>query len=135
MLTIASARHSDPRGLLRTRPFEAFRYVASINVTPGGGYLTAYTVPAAALAVLEFEVVTTALVPLVDVHLVPNNGSAGIANAKLIGGSPTAGGIPIRQGSYVLEAGGTIQTRNTAAAGNTASLDVFVQLYSSGDTP
>ena len=135
MLTVASARHSDPRGLLRTRPFEAFRYVASIDLTPGGGYLTAYTVPAAAVAVLEFEVIATALVPLVDVHLVPNSGSVGVANAKMISGSPTVGGVPKRQGSYVLEAGGTVQARNTAAAGNTASLDVFVQLYSSGDTP
>ena len=135
MLTVASARHSDPRGLLRTRPFEAFRYVAAIDLTPAGAYQTAYTVPAGAVAVLEFEVIATALAPSVDVHLVPNAGTVGITNAKLIAGKPTVGGVPVRQGSYVLEAGGTVQARNTAIATNTASLDVFVQLYSAGDTP
>ncbi len=105
------------------------RFEDATEPTPGGGYDTLYTVPANGLAVIELLIVTTLATPAVDVHLVPNGGAVGTDNAVVIGANPGVGNIPMRIGPYQLEAGGTLQTRNTAGAGNTANVRAWIELY------
>lgn len=108
----------------------AWRFVDTQEPAPGGGYSTVYTVPASYIALIEWRVVSTAGAPTIDIHAVENGGAPDTSNAEVIGASPTLGCIPLRAGPIVLEAGGTIQCRNTAAAGNTGNVRVWVELYS-----
>jgi hypothetical protein len=125
--------HRDGTGTVRQRGFEPWRWVAPAAIAPGAGYATLVTAPAATHLVVEFALVATANTPLLDVHVVPNAGAPGVDNAVFIGASPMAGCMPYRDGPYLLEPGATLQARNTAAAGNTGSIHVWAEYYSTGD--
>lgn len=124
----------DSEAIFRQRGFEPWRWVDSAAIVPGGGYQTLLTVPATTHAVVEYTIVTTAGTPDIDVHIVGSGDAAGIANATFIGASPTIGCMPYRDGPYLLEPGATFQARNTAGAGNTGTIHLWVEYYSTGDT-
>lgn len=124
----------DGAGRVRQRGYEPWRFVDTQEPAPGAGYVTVYTVPASSLAIIEWRIVTTAGTPDIDLHAVENGGAPDTSNAEVIGASPPIGCLAMRDGPLELEAGGTIQCRNTAAAGNTANVRVWVELYSTGDT-
>jgi hypothetical protein len=111
---------------------ESWRWVDTQEPAPGGGYLVLYTVPADHLALIEWRVVATLGDPLIDVHAVENVGAPDTSNAEVIGASPAVGCLPMRAGPLTLHTGGTMQCRNTAAAGNTGNVRVWVELYPTG---
>jgi hypothetical protein len=125
---------SDAQQLLRQRGFEPWRWSAPTALAPGGGYSTIVTAPASTHVVIEYTLVATANNPLLDVHIVPNAGAPGVGNATFISAAPTVGALPYRDGPYVIEPGGTLQARNTAAAGNTGNIVAWVEYFSTGDT-
>jgi hypothetical protein len=125
---------TDVSRIVRQRGFEPWRWVDTVEPAPGGGYSTIYTVPASSLAAIEWRVTSTANTPAIDVHMVENGGAPDTSNAEVIGAGPAVGGLPLRAGPILLNAGGTVQCRNTAAAGNTGNVRIWVELYSTGDT-
>lgn len=129
-----AAVRTDANRMLRMRGFEPWRFEDAYEPTPGAAYSTRLTVPSSTLALIEVTVVSTANTPAIDVHLVASGGSPTTANSIFIGADPGVGKIPFRDGPHQLEAGGTVQVRNTAAPSNLGNVRLWVEYYSVGDS-